>query len=204
MRNRKNPLFIVLAVAMATCTEDLQKVNSGATPYKIINSEHNFSSNGILLYFAQNPDGNFEFYDYDGSGIARTTIDADGKDQHEHGYLDTRLEFVDTTSKADSSYTAYSIQAFGTSSFLELGNIGTTKSPRFLNLDSNLPNPHFDVEIRFGPGRTQKALRIGRADPITGKNGESIALSDIPLYDSLSGPLDYVPVPFEVYDVTNN
>ncbi len=204
MRNSKNPLFILLAVAMATCTEDIQKVNSGATPYKIINSEHNFSSNGILLYFAQKANGNFEFYDYNGSGIARTTIDADGKDQHEHGYLDTRLEFVDTTSKADPSYAVYSIEAFGTSSFLELGNIGTINRPRFLNLDSNLPDPGFDVEIRFGPGRTQYAQRIGRADPFTKKSEESIALSDRPLYDTLSGTIDYVPVPFEVYDVTNN
>ena len=76
LRNTQNRMVrILLTVGMLVlpgCVAELVNKNPGITTYKIINSEHNFSSNGILLYFTRKPDSTFEFYDYNGIKLMPT------------------------------------------------------------------------------------------------------------------------------------
>ncbi len=70
-----------------------------------------------------------------------------------------------------------------------------TPSPGFINLVGYQegPSSNFDVEIIFGPGKSQKAHRFLSSTGVG-------AISD---WDDLKYQ-DYVDVPFEVWDVTNN
>lgn len=83
-----------------------------------------------------------------------------------------------------------------------------TTSPSFLFIDQRtdlLGNANFNFEIRFGPGKQQKAHRFISPDGYVDTNSLwenkwdfGVGLFTYLLYQ------DYVDVPFEVWDVTNN
>lgn len=89
------------------------------------------------------------------------------------------------------------VQELGTPEFLTFVNFGAPFLQGGLEIGSNegatsiTEDEYVSVELRFGPGLQQKAHRY------TPPDGPGIALTTYPY-------ADYVDVPFEVWDVTNN
>lgn len=86
-----------------------------------------------------------------------------------------------------------------TSSFIELLNFGGAYYGGRLD-KGNAPAADFvSVEVRFGPGKSQKAHRF-EVPPTSGTNGDGGA--GVPATSYIYK--DYVDVPFEVWDIKNN
>lgn len=87
----------------------------------------------------------------------------------------------------------------GTTAFLDFINFGATHLRGGLELGTNEDEPVIDfteadftsVELRFGPGKKQMAHRF------TPPDGPGVPRSQFPY-------ADYIEVPFEVWDITNN
>ncbi len=86
-----------------------------------------------------------------------------------------------------------------TSSFISLINFGGTLYGGKLEKGSAPADEFVSVEVRFGRGRKQKAHRF-EVPPDAGTNGDGGAGVAASLYQYK----DYVDVPFEVWDITNN
>jgi photosystem II stability/assembly factor-like uncharacterized protein len=85
------------------------------------------------------------------------------------------------------------------SSFIELINFGGSYYGGRLD-GGSIPTSEFvSVEVRFGPGKTQKAHRF-TVPPASGTNGDGGAGVPPSQYQYQ----DYADVPFEVWDITNN
>jgi len=84
----------------------------------------------------------------------------------------------------------YSIEEAGTQSFVALTSFGSATNGNF---DTGTAAGNSTVEIRFGPGKSQKAHRF--LVPVNRTIG--VAAADYSYQN-------YVTVPFEVWDVTNN
>ncbi|RMF66419.1 MAG: hypothetical protein D6743_06425, partial [Calditrichaeota bacterium] len=80
-----------------------------------------------------------------------------------------------------------------TASFLTLINFSGSLAGGVLTAGTVSPEDHVSIEIRFGPGKTQKAHRFTVPDGAT---------SGVP--DASYTYQDYVDVPFEVWDIDNN
>lgn len=86
-----------------------------------------------------------------------------------------------------------------TGSFLQLINFGAEYYGGRLSKGNAAAADFVSVEVRFGPGRTQKAHRFTVA-PTSGTNGDGGAGVPASQYQYQ----DYADVPFEVWDITNN
>jgi photosystem II stability/assembly factor-like uncharacterized protein len=99
--------------------------------------------------------------------------------------------FKTTLGAIGSPTTAYSLDDAETSSFITFVNFSADAAQGRLDVGSNAGQK--DVEIRFGPGITQKAHRfLVPADATSGVSDANYTYQN------------YVDVPFQVWDVTNN
>lgn len=106
-----------------------------------------------------------------------------------------KLDFSDPGTTADSDPLLYRINLFDTYSFLDFINFGAGyfNGAMEAGFENGYDDEFVSVEIRFGPGMTQKAHRFTVPNEST---------SGVP--DSDYSYQNYVDVPFEVWDVTNN
>ncbi|MCH8277091.1 MAG: hypothetical protein IIA50_06105, partial [Bacteroidetes bacterium] len=102
-----------------------------------------------------------------------------------------------TLSGSEERSVLTSFEKFGTEAFMDFINFGASHFGGTLSWGLAeegalvTENDFVSVEVRFGPGRSQMAHRF------TPPDGPGIAFSTYPY-------ADYVEVPFEVWDVTNN
>ena len=193
------------------CTEEIFDAESAKGAYKIINTGHNYGKNvpnaavnlTQLLSFSKNPDNTYTYYDAGGildnqadnyGVLNRTQIDQNGslvsfnalKRQRELKG-ETGQEVQDPTIIAPP-VTGYAIDRGTTGSLLNLVQFfGATHANNSLQIFSF---GTFSVEVQFGPGKSQKAYRYKQPS--------------IYSYPNEYVYKDYVDVPFEVWDVTNN
>ncbi len=86
---------------------------------------------------------------------------------------------------------SYTMEEFNTASFINLVNFGADAYQGKLDLGSS--SNKTNVEIRFGPGKSQKAHRFMVPE------GSTSGVADVNYAYQ-----DYVSVPFEVWDITTN
>lgn len=109
-----------------------------------------------------------------------------------------KLDFSDPGTTSDSDPFIYRVDLFNTSSFMDFINFGGTYLNGGMETGDNnnaislTDNDFVSVEIRFGAGKSQMAHRF-----TVGGAGSGVPASSY-IYK------DYVEVPFEVWDVTNN
>ena len=96
-----------------------------------------------------------------------------------------------TSGSAGNAVGSYSMEEFNTSTFINLVNFGAEAYQGKLDLGAAASKT--SVEIRFGPGKSQKAHRFLVPEGST---------SGVP--DASFEYKDYVTVPFEVWDITTN
>ncbi len=95
-----------------------------------------------------------------------------------------------TLGTSSTSTVSYSLDESQTSSYITLINSGASNAGGKLTVTNN---PTFSVELRFGPGKKQKAHRF--LVPVNSTSGVTTANYSYQ---------DYVDVDFEAWDVTNN
>ncbi|HYG02612.1 MAG TPA: T9SS type A sorting domain-containing protein [Chryseosolibacter sp.] len=130
----------------------------------------------------------FDFFE--GQGFYDNTVLADPFNEDIVYYGGVSL-FRSTVSDEATSINNYLLEENGTP-FLTL--LGFTAMPYAnLRLDVGDPEPEIDVEVRFGPGVSQMAHQF-----LVPENRTSGVAANEYVYN------DYVEIPFEVWDVTNN
>jgi photosystem II stability/assembly factor-like uncharacterized protein len=128
---------------------------------------------------------------FEGQGFYDNTILADPFNKNIVYFGGVSL-FRTTVGSGSSVIADYTLEPDGTTSFLKLLQFSNVEyASQRLTVGS--PDPTIDVELRFGPGKTQKAHRF--LIP-TGKTS-GVAATEYTYQD-------YVDMPFEVWDVTNN
>ncbi|MCB2195978.1 MAG: T9SS type A sorting domain-containing protein [Bacteroidetes bacterium] len=108
-----------------------------------------------------------------------------------------KLDFSDPGTTEDSDPQVYRIDQIGTESFIDFVEYTNANFADILGIGNTIDNGITDadfvsVEVRFGPGLSQKAHRF-----TVGGQGPGVADADY-IYE------DYVSVPFEVWDITND
>lgn len=175
---------------------------SPVNPNKVFaSSEGTLSGQGADLYMSSDRGESWSLVDvsfnnskfdfFEGQGFYDNTIMCDPFDEHKVYFGGVSL-FRATVTDSFSFIDNFSISENNTGDIIFLqafANIPFDNS----RLDVGEDHDDITVEIRFGPGQTQKAHRF--TVPIGATSGVS---------DDQYTYRDYVDVPFEVWDITNN
>lgn len=112
-----------------------------------------------------------------------------------------KVDFSDPGTSEVTDSSVYAVNLLNTSSFLSFINFGGPYLDGGMEagFDNGYDDEFVSVEIRFGPGISQKAHRftVPENSGTNSDGGQGVAASDYEYQD-------YVEVPFEVWDVTND
>ncbi|MFZ6013030.1 MAG: VPS10 domain-containing protein [Bacteroidota bacterium] len=164
-------------------------------------AEGTLSGKNSDLYFSSNAGASWSLVDvqfnsavvdfFEGQGFYDNVVMCDPFDENIVYFGGVSL-FRSNITSGSSNVDDYSLEEDDTQSFLFLHSFANIPFDN-QRLDTGTPNPQFDVEIRFGAGISQKAHQF--LIPANKTNG-------VPVNEYAY--TDYVTVPFQAWDVTNN